>query len=174
MKKIAGFAAGVVATIFLWYLAERHDFFKADYKDLTAVERSVFTQQSDPTFAYRDHFGDKNLEFPRQPVDLIKLFRNTPILGTLTTKTLKREFNADVIRFFNDPENFGWGETTWSTDESEYILRFYHQDKIVGKIYLCLKDCGRIETRPFTPNVKFGQLAGDDIEKIINDRNKWE
>jgi hypothetical protein len=68
-------------------------------------------------------------------------------------------------------------ETTWSHRESEYLLRFYNGSKVVGKIYLCLDKCGMTDTRPFTPNVKFGGLSDKGqkkLESIINDKQKWE
>jgi hypothetical protein len=176
MKRIILLTLGTSLLLTGWYMTEERDYFKAAFNDLTALEVSVFTS-ANPTQIYIEHFSDDNFMFPRQKVDKIKLFQNKPLLGTLTSKTLKQEFNPDVIEFFNDPTNFSWEETTWSVDESEYILRFYNQDKIVGKIYLCLNDCGRIETRPFTPNVKFGGLTDigqRTLETMLHDKKKWE
>lgn len=176
MKRIFLLTLGVSLLLTVWYVTEERDYFKAAFKDPTALEASAFTK-ANPTEIYTAHFGDDNFTFPRQPVDKIKLFENKPLIGTLTSKTLKRKYNQDVLEFFNDPTNFSWEETTWSADESEYILRFYNQDKIVGKIYLCLNDCGRIETRPFTPNVKFGGLTDigqKTLDTMLHDKKKWE
>jgi hypothetical protein len=126
---------------------------------------------------YVSHFGDDKYMFPRQKVDKIKLFKNKPFLGTLTSRTLREEFNSDIIKFFNDSTNFGWGETTWFHSDSQYILRFYNEGKIVGKIYLCLDKCGMIDTKPFTPNVKFGGMTNEGqkrLESIIDDKIKWD
>jgi hypothetical protein len=174
MKKILIIIIGTTALLTLWYWTEENDYFNADYKDLTEDEELTFTRESNPTSIYIQHFGDKEFIFPRTPVDKIKLFKNKPFIASLTSKTLKKEFNSDIVNFFNDSTNFGWGETTWSRNESEYILRFYDKDKVVGKIYLCLNECGWIETRPFTPNVKFGQLTNGEIERIIKDEEKWD
>jgi hypothetical protein len=177
MKRILLLTLGISLLLTVWYVTEERDYFKATFHDLTALEASAFTKEANPAQAYTAHFGDDNFTFPRQTVDKIKLFENNPLIGTLTSKTLKQEFNPDVLEFFNDPANFSWGETTWSVDESEYILRFYNQNKIVGKIYLCLNDCGRIETRPFTPNVKFGGLTDigqKTLETMLHDKKKWE
>ena len=174
MKRVLSITIGTIALLTLWYFTEVRDYFKADYKDLTKAEELIFTSEANPTSIYIKHFGDNQFQFPRNAVDKVKLFKNTPLIGTLTSKTLKKEFNSDIVNFFNDSTNFGWGETTWSLSESEYILRFYNNDKVVGKIYLCLNDCGWIDTRPFTPNVKFGQLLNGQIERIIRDEEKWD
>ena len=158
-------------------MTEQNDHFKANYNDLTQTEQSKFKRESDLTMIYVSHFGVDKYIFPRQTVDKVKLFTNKPFIGTLTSKTLKQEFNLDIINFFNDSTNFDWGETTWSYRESEYILRFYSDGKIVGKIYLCLDKCGMTETRPFTPNVKFGGLTDDGqkkLESTVMDKQKWE
>lgn len=177
MKKILIIIFGAILLLTLWFLAEENDYFETDYKDLTHAEKSVFSSESNPTMIFVSHFGDDKYVFPRQNVDQVKLYTNKPFIETLTSKTLKQEFNSDIINFFNDPTNFDWGETTWSYRESEYILRFFNDGKIVGKIYLCLDKCGMIETRPFTPNVKFGRLTDTGqkkLESMLNDNQKWE
>jgi hypothetical protein len=177
MKKGLIISVGLILLLVLWYWTEEKDYFKADYNDLTSSETSVFESDSNPTMIYVSHFGDKNYIFPRQPVDKVKLFQNTPFVSSLTSKTLKSEFTTDLVDFFNDSTNFDWGETTWTYRESEYILRFYNNDRIVGKVYLCLEGCGMTDTKPFTPNVKFGGLNDEgqtELESIINDNQKWE
>lgn len=42
---------------------------------------------------YRHHFADPEFVFPRQKVNKIKLFKNIPILGVFTGKTLKQNIN---------------------------------------------------------------------------------
>lgn len=177
MKKILLIALGSIAFLVIWFLTEENDYFISDYKDLTLNEKSEFTKEPNPTLSYISHFGDPEFLFPRQEVDKIKIFENKPIIGTFTSKTLNKKFNTDLIQFFNDSTNFWWGETTWLYRESEYILRFYSEDKIVGKIYLCLDNCGMIDTKPFTPNVKFGGLTNEGqkkLESIIEDKYKWD
>jgi hypothetical protein len=168
---------GLIVLLGLWYWTEERDYFRADYNDLSLTETSVFGAESNPTMIYVSHFGDKKYLFPRHPVNKVKIFQNTPFISSLTSKTLKEEFTTDFVDFFNDSTNFDWGETTWSYRESEYILRFYNNDKIVGKIYLCLDGCGMTESRPFTPNVKFGGLTDEGqrkLEREIHDKQKWE
>lgn len=177
MKKGLIGLVGLIVLLGLWYWTEDSDYFRADYKDLTSTETSIFEAESDPTTIYRTYFGDKKYEFPRQTVDKVKIFRNTSFISSLTAKTLKEEFTADIVNFFNDSTNFDWGETTWSYRESEYILRFYNNEKVVGKIYLCLDGCGMTDSRPFTPNMKFGGLTDEGQRKLeleINDKQKWE
>jgi hypothetical protein len=177
MKKISILILGTFLLLVLWFLTEMNDYFRTDYRDLTETEEAEFRRESDPTMIYVSHFGDDKYIFPRQNVDKIKLFINKPFIATLTSKTLKQEFKPEIINFFNDSTNFHWSETTWSYRESEYILRFYNDGTIVGKIYLCLDKCGMTETRPFTPNVKFGGLTDEaqkKLESIIVDRQKWK
>jgi hypothetical protein len=177
MKKILVIILGTTLLLTLWFVTEENDYFNTDYKDLTSIEEAEFIGEPNPTMMYVSHFGDEKYIFPRQNVDKIKLFNNKPLLGTLTSRTLRKEVNSDIIKFFNDSTNFWWGETTWLHSDSQYILRFYNEDKIVGKIYLCLDKCGMIDTKPFTPNVKFGGLTNEGqkrLESIIDDKTKWE
>jgi hypothetical protein len=177
MKKTLIILLGTILPLTLWFLIEENDYFNTDYKELTSIEEAEFVREANPTMIYVSHFGDDKYIFPRQNVDEIKLFKNKPFLGTLTSRTLKKEFNSDIIKFFNDPTNFWWGETTWLHSDSQYILRFYNEDKIVGKIYLCLDKCGMIDTKPFTPNIKFGGLTNEGqkrLESIIDNKIRWE
>jgi hypothetical protein len=176
MRKTLIITCATILFLRLWFLTEERDYFNADYNDLTSMEESEFTREANPTMIYVSHFGDDKLAFPRQEIDRIKLFENRPIIGTLTSRTLKQEHNPDVITFFNDSINFSWGETTWEKSESQYILRFYHHHKIVGKIYVDL-EAKMINARPFTPNIKFGGLTNEgqeELKKLIDDNAVWE
>ena len=85
----------------------------------------------------------------------MQLFLNSSIDFSLTT-------------FFNNPDNFSWGETTWSLDESDYILRFFDEnDKLIGQIWICLEGCKMTFADPFTPNMKYGGLSKEGTEKLI-------
>jgi hypothetical protein len=65
-----------------------------------------------------------------------------------------------MINFLNNPENFSWGETTWSLNEAEYILRFYNsENEEIGKVWFCLEGCGMTKSIPFSPNMKFGGIS---------------
>jgi hypothetical protein len=175
IRKISVFLLALAALLTLWFFTEERDYLKADFNDVSETELKKFVV-GDPKQTFISHFGDTTFAFPRQSVDKVKLFSNQPLLSSLTAKTLEHEFNDDLITFFNDTTNFHWGETTWTFRESEYILRFYSHGKVVGKIYLCLDQCGMVNTRPFTPNVKFGGLSQqgqEKIEHILNDPSLW-
>ena len=122
--------------------------------------------------AFEKNFGNEKYNFPREKVAKVILFKNRFLLSRLTSKTLSETSKSEVISFFNNPVNFDWGETTWEVAESEYILRFYNEeDKEIGKIWLCLENCGMTKSIPFSPNMKYGglsEIGEKDIEKIIN------
>jgi hypothetical protein len=179
----------IIATISIfwmtlfWYWANDNDFFQGNYNDLSEQQKEMFKWRSDiDNFdlpqVYRQHFADKEFIFPRQQVSKIKLFKNTPILGAFTGKSLKQNQVDNFLIFCNDTTNFDWGETTWGLDEAEYLIRLYNsEDKIVGKIYFCLANCGHIDARPFSPSMKFGMLSStglDKINKLINDKDQWK
>jgi hypothetical protein len=177
MKRILLTALCVVVFTTLWSLVEQLDYFKGNYRDLTPIELSMFKRHADPTPVYTSYLGNHQFAFPRQQVDRIKLFQNTVIIGSLTPKTLRKEFNTNVMRFFNSSNFYSWAETTWSLREADYILRFYYKDQVVGKAYLCLEGCGMIGTRPFTPNIKFGALTEDgrkELENMLESEEMWE
>lgn len=166
-----------------WYWADDQDYFQGAYNDLTVEQNEIFEGSSDiDNFdiykVYRQHFYDKEFAFPRQQVSKIKLFKNTPIVSIFTGKTLKQSQIDNFIKFCNDTANFDWGETTWGLSEAEYFVRLYNtEDKVVGKIYFCLADCGHIDARPFSPSMKFGMLSTTGLDKInnlINDTDQWE
>ena len=161
----------------IWSLTEELDYFKANYSDLTDREASIFNSLANPTPVYISYLGNEQFAFPRQYVDRIRLFQNRPIIGSLTAKELRKEFNWEVTQFFNNSSNFSWAESTWTHQDSDYILRFYYRGRTIGKVYLCLEECGMIHTRPFTPNIKFGALTDEgrrELESIIADEEKWE
>ncbi len=117
--------------------------------------------------AFEKNFGNKKYAFPREEVAKVKLFKNTLLIGRLTLKKLSEADKSEVIYFFNNPDNFHWSETTWGIEESEYIFRFYNrQNKEIGKIWLCLEDCGMTKSIPFSPNMKYGGLSQMGIERI--------
>lgn len=121
---------------------------------------------------YEKNFGNRKYRFPRESVTEVKLFKNAFLIGRLTSKTVSESNRLDLISFFNNPINFDWSETTWNVTESEYILRFYDEkNNEIGKIWLCIEDCGMIKSIPFSPNMKYGGLSETgmkDIKRIIN------
>jgi hypothetical protein len=169
-------------TVF-WYWADYHDYFQRNYKDLTEQQKEIFKWRSDMANfelpqIYRQYFSDKEYIFPRQRIFKIKLFKNIPIIGVFTSKTLKENQIDKFLQFCNDTVNFDWGETTWGLHEAEYFMRLYDsEDNVAGKIYFCLADCGHLYARPFSPSMKFGMLSTtglNKINKMINDKNQWE
>jgi hypothetical protein len=180
----------IILTIFatsgllaLWYWADSKDYFRTNYSNLAEKEELIFKWRDGDDGEklmnrYRQHFNDTTFIFPRQSVRTIKCFKNIPMLGIFTSRTLKRELNVTFIKFCNDTASFDWRETTWSKRESEfYVLLYDSRDKVIGKIYFCLRDCGMTDARPLCPAMKFGGLSKtgrETIEKLFNDKSKWE
>jgi hypothetical protein len=166
----------------IWFWVDTKDYFKAEYNDLTKEQENLFKwKESDNEKSlqekYRNHFTDKEFSFPRQKVSKVKIFKNNFTTRLFTSKTLNQELIEPFIIFCNDTTNFNWKETTWQTDESEYYLKFYNEkNKVIGKIYFCLDDCGMTSSRPFCPAMKFGGLTENglkQIRKIINEKTYW-
>ena len=115
--------------------------------------------------AYEKNFTNPEWKFPREKTETIKLYENKNLISRITAKTLSEKNKMKILTFFNNPINFNWSETTWNLNEAEYILRFYNSnDKEIGKVWLCLKDCGMTKSIPFSPNMKFGGIS--EIGKI--------
>jgi hypothetical protein len=181
--KILGFLLLLFGLIIFWYWADNQDYFRSYYNNLTEQQNSVFKWQDGDDGdklmnRYRQHFTDKEFIFPRQKVTQVKLFKNIPILGVFTAKTLKQTKIDDFLLFCNDTTNFTWGETTWGVSESEYYFRLYRADnKVIGKIYICLDDCHMTSSKPFCPSMKFGGLSETGtgyINKLIKGKDNWE
>ncbi|WP_422104378.1 hypothetical protein [Winogradskyella sp.] len=120
-----------------------------------------------PKELYKRNFRNEDYKFPRTEVENIKIYKNLPFVSRLTGKSLSENQRIELQKFFNSPENFDWTETTWTLKESEYILRFFDQDEAeIGKVWLCLNNCGMTFTNPFSPNMKFGSLNNAGIKKI--------
>ena len=123
--------------------------------------------------AHAENFDNEKYKFPRKKVAQVKLYQNKFLVSRLTSKDISQTDKIKLLNFFNNPENFSWGETTWSLDESEYILRFFDENEVeVGKIWLCLEGCGMTKSIPFSPNMKYGGLSKsgkDKIKEILND-----
>jgi len=187
MKKILKITIVIILTIgliLLWCWTDDKDYFQTDYRELTTEQSNVLEWQngdSDETLKerYRIHFTDTTYFFPRQKVSKIKIFRNIPMIGVFTSKTLKQKEISKFIDFCNDSTNFDWGETTWGYYECQYYIRLYNCDnKVVGKIYLLLDEhMSMTEAKPICPSMKFGELSTVGFTKItrmINDKNNWE
>ena len=126
---------------------------------------------------FKKNFGNPKYEFPRSSVKKIKILDNVPLISRFTTQTITEKNKIDfILEFFNNPQNFDWGETTWYISESEYIIRFYNEkNEEVGKVWLCMEGCGMTESRPFSPNMKFGGLSEvgkAKMNELLNKVNK--
>jgi len=170
--------------IALWYWTDDNDYFQTDYRELTTEQLKEFEWQngdSDKTLKdrYRTHFADTIYSFPGQKVSKIMIFKNIPLFGVFTGKTLKQTEIANFIDFCNDSTNFDWQETTWGYNECEYYIRLYNSnDKVVGKIYLLLDEhMPMTEAKPLSPSMKFGGLSTvgfRKISRIINEKDNWK
>lgn len=117
--------------------------------------------------AYKSNFGNEKYKFPREKVVKIKLYKNVFLLSRIISKEISESDKIKTLNFFNNPENFSWGETTWSIEDSEYILRFFDENENeIGKIWICLEECGMTKSIPFSPNMKYGGLSKIGREKI--------
>jgi hypothetical protein len=177
-KKLKILILAIISLTLIYYFIEKNDFFNTKFQELSEKEMKEFQNQNNIKEAFRNHFTDIKLRFPKQQVSKIKIFNNIPVIGTLTGKTLKKDYISDFLYELNDTLNFNWTETTWDISESEYYLRFYdNQNKIIGKLYLCVKDCGMTKSFPFCPAMKFGGLSEKgllEINRKINDPDLWE
>jgi len=123
--------------------------------------------------AFEQNFGNIKYKFPREKVTKIKLYKNKYLISRITSKNLSKENILDVELFFNNPENFNWGETTWSLNEAEYILRFFNEKDVkIGQIWICIENCGMTEAIPFSPNMKYGGMSEKGINRIDEIINK--
>jgi len=182
LKKILVLLFTIIGLSALWYLADKKDYFKYDYRDLTVSQQHFFEWQDGDDVEklmqrYRLHFIDSQYTFPRQKVTKVKLFRNVPMVSVLTSKTLKPEYVDNFVAFCNDTTNFQWGETTWHLNESKYFCKLYNADgNVVGKIYFYFDGCGMTSSRPFAPTMKFGGLSTKGmnyIQRLFADKTKW-
>jgi len=172
----------IPALLALWGWLEYNDFFWTDYRGLATREERIFEWNSEIGESglkrvFSSHFNENYYAFPRQKVSKVKLFKNYLIGSTLTGRTLRTSKIDFLLKFCNDPLNFSWNETTWGLNESEYFFRFYNpSDEVVGKLYLCLDECGMTASNPFCPAMKFGGLSAMGLEKIKNfiaDTSNW-
>ena len=150
----------VLSIITIYDIADRSKFYStaSSLDELTTFSIQETSQQQQ--IAYIKNFGNKKYSFPREKVSKVKLFKNTLLISRLTCKTLNKQNEELIISLLNNPSNFSWEETTWNTNEAEYILRFYNNEELeIGKIWLCIKECGMTKAYPFSPNMKYGALS---------------
>ncbi|MCC6370489.1 MAG: hypothetical protein IT236_05725 [Bacteroidia bacterium] len=155
----------------MWYWADDNDYYRDNFRYMTKEQKLYFNWQngeSEEDFKnkYRQHFNDTSFFFPRQQVVQIKRFKNTPLLGLFTGKSLKHEKLNEFLSACNDTLNYNWAETTWNESEAQYYVRFYNaNNQVCGKMYLELTD-GNVEASPFCPVTRFGSLSPEGLKKM--------
>jgi hypothetical protein len=166
----------LITLLILWVWADANDYFHSDYRDLTDDQMSQFRWKDGYDSegkmlqdAFSSQFNNDKYKFPRQEVSEIKLFYNIPAIGIFTGKRLSQKQAYFVTALFNDPSNFGWGETTWGDWElgNEYLLKFYSRDgAVIGRIEFCGEGCWLTSSRPFSPRMKFRSLSETGRNKL--------
>lgn len=175
LKKIIIILVIIIAAIITMIFDnnDRHQFYSVATPEEELKTFFMHKTSEEQEKAYEVNFGNEKYKFPRHKVAKIKLYQNTFLISRITSKEISESDKIKLLNFFNNPENFSWGETTWNLDESEYILRFFDEKEIeVGKIWLCLEDCGMTKSIPFSPNMKYGGLSKsgkEKIKEILND-----
>lgn len=164
---------GILSIIFLGILVylDKNDrkYITNDNGYRNQLEEFIDTSDVQTRLNFINEFKNPSFKFPREEVSKIVLFRNVFLISRLTKKQISKNSIQDLTDFFNNPNNFDWDETTWSLDESEYILRFYDEDnKLIGQIWICLEGCNMTFADPFTPNMKYGGLSKEGADKIRN------
>ncbi|TNE26746.1 MAG: hypothetical protein EP346_13655 [Bacteroidetes bacterium] len=110
--------------------------------------------------AFQNNFNNPKLSFPRVPTKEVILFPNQFVISRLNAHSFPEDKVTEIVEFFNNPDHFDWGETTWNIDEADYIFRFYDaRGEVVGKIFVCDEGCGMTRAYPFSPNMKFGGFS---------------
>jgi len=175
LKKIIIILVIIVAVIIIMIFDnnDRNQFYSVATPEIELKTFFMHKTSEEQEKAYEVKFGNEKYKFPRHKVAKIKLYKNTFLISRITSKEISDSDKIILLNFFNNPENFSWGETTWNLDESEYILRFFDEKEVeVGKIWLCLEDCGMTKSIPFSPNMKYGGLSKsgkEKIKEILND-----
>ena len=153
---------GSISFLF-WDLGDRVQISSLDKTEQTELSRPRNTIQEN----YKKEFTNPKFIFPREETSEVKIYKNTPFISRFTGKTLDKKQQEEILNLFNNPDNFSFGETTWALSEAEYIIRFFNtQEEEIGKVWLCLEDCGMTKSIPFSPRMKFGGLSEVGKEKI--------
>jgi hypothetical protein len=170
IKKVLFFIilfTGLMVAAFFDY-ADRNIIYSKFTSEEERIEFTFHKGVEDIKQAYERNYDNPTYLFPRGDVNKVLIFKNIPFVSRLTGRMINK---SEILDFIRNPENFDWSETTWSIDEAEYILRFYDiENKEIGKMWICLNDCGMTATLPFAPTIKFGGLSRtgkDRISKIL-------
>lgn len=185
MKRILKIILIISIILFVLKWLDSQDYYRYNYLELSEKEQEIFEWKShydaylDHRKVYEEHFGSEKYMFPRQEVSKIKMLEKDKLFKTFwVSSTLKKERISELVSLFNNPENFDWGETTWSDEDVDYIFKFYNENnELIGKVDMCYHDCGMIKSKPFTPNMKYGELTVKGNERlflIIYKLDYWE
>ena len=176
MKKIIGIILTILSIGILWVI-DFQDRNKTNLPKYFSKEEEMFfihhktVEESQKVI--KAHWNKIGYQFPREEIKTIKYYKNVPIISRLMSKELTEEQKSQLIEIINNPNNFDWGETTWSTSESTSIFRFFSQaDKEIGKLWLCRDKCGMIELQPWIPTTKYGGLSErgkTEFAKLMNE-----
>lgn len=175
LKKIILIIVTIISiiTIIFYDISDRNQFYSVATTEEELKTFFMHKTSEEQEKVYEENFGNEKYKFPRNNVAKIKLYQNKFLISRLTSKDISQSDKIKLLNFFNNPDNFNWGETTWSLDESEYILSFFDEKKVeVGKIWLCFEGCGMTKSIPFSPNMKYGglsQLGRKSIKEILDD-----
>ncbi len=161
----------IILTVF--DIADRTIFYSRAIPNNEIKEFHMFKNIDEEKEAYQRNYSNSKYLFPREVVKKAILYKNQLFISRLTSENLTENEMHQIIDLFNDPTNFDWDETTWSIQESEYILRFFNsKGKEVRKVWVCLEDCGMLESIPFAPTMKFGALSmkgREELPELINE-----
>lgn len=185
MKRIFKIILIVSIIVFVLKWLDFKDYYRYNYLELSEKEQEIFEWKGhydaylDHRKVYEKYFGSEKYMFPRQEVSKIKMLEKDKLFKTFwVTSTLKSERINQLVALFNSHENFDWGETTWGDEDIDYIFKFYDsKNRLIGKIDLCYNDCGMVRSKPFSPNMKYGELTvkGEELLfKIIYKLDYWE
>ncbi len=163
----------ILIVVFQWL--DYKDYFSYDFKEISKKEQEVFEWKSsfknhlDHRKVYKKHFDNEKYKFPRQNVSKIKLLEKDKLFKSFwVSRTLKKERVNELVGVFNNPNNFDWGETTWGDNDIDYIFKFYNESgQLVGKVDVCYHDCRMVKSKPFTPNMKYGELSIEGVERLF-------
>jgi len=155
----------IAGVIYKWL--DLNDYYQVNYLELSEKEQELFEWKShydeflDHRKAYEKYFDNDKFKFPRQEVSKIKMLEKDKVFKTFwISRTLKQERVTEIVGLFNNTLNFDWGETTWGDEDVDYIFKFYDKsNRLIGKVDICYHDCGMVRSKPFTPNIKYGQLT---------------
>jgi len=151
------------------------DYYRTNFNELSEKEHELFEWKShydeylDHRNVYGKYFGVEDFEFPRQEVFKIKMLEKDKVFKTFwISKTLKEDKINEIVTLFNNPMNFDWGETTWSDEDVDFIFKFYdNKNRLIGKVDMCYNECGCVRLKPFSPNMKYGQLSHFGHEQLF-------